>query len=155
MDIRFDIRHDDLSGAQIRVLLEEHLSNMRAISPPGSVHALDLDALRRSDVTFWTVWSGAVLYGCGALRELSPEHGEVKSMRTAQGQRRSGVGRAMLTHIIAEAQRRSYRRLSLETGAQPPFAPAHRLYESFGFRYCAPFGDYVEDPNSVFMTKVL
>jgi putative acetyltransferase len=135
--------------------LEEHLANMRAISPPGSVHALDLGALRRPDITFWTAWSGTELLGCGALREHTAQHGEVKSMRTASAHRQKGVARVMLTHILAEARRRRYERLSLETGTQAPFVPAHRLYESAGFVRCAPFGDYTEDPNSVFMTMVL
>jgi len=150
-----EIRHDDLSGPEIRALLEEHLQNMRALSPPGSVHALDIANLRQSDVAFWTVWSGVHLLGCGALRELSATHGEIKSMRTALAHRRSGAGRAMLTHIIDEARRRRYERVSLETGSMTAFAPAHRLYEGFGFSYCPPFGDYRDDPNSVFMTRTL
>jgi putative acetyltransferase len=150
-----EIRLDDLSGPEVRALLEEHLSNMHELSPPESVHAMDPSKLRRPDVTFWTVWSGSELLGCGALRELTPTHGEVKSMRTPLAQRRRGAGRAVLTHIIDEARRRSYQRLSLETGSMAAFAPAHRLYESFGFAFCGPFGDYVEDPNSVFMTKAL
>lgn len=126
---------------------------MRAISPPESVHALDLDGLRRPEITFWTAWSGAALLGCGALKELSPDHGEVKSMRTARAHRRSGVARAMLAHIVAAARRRGYQRLSLETGSMAEFAPARSLYERFGFRYCEPFAGYVDDPNSVFMTR--
>lgn len=126
---------------------------MRAISPPESVHALDLDGLRRPEITFWTAWSGNALLGCGALKELSPDHGEVKSMRTARAHRRSGVARAMLAHIVAEARRRGYERLSLETGSMAEFAPARSLYERFGFRYCEPFAGYVDDPNSVFMTR--
>ncbi len=149
------IRRDDLIGPDIRVLLEEHLANMRAISPPESVHALDLAALRRSYITFWTVWSGVDLLGCGALRELTPKHGEVKSMRTALAHRQKGVARAMLAHLLSEARTRGYERLSQETGTQAPFVPAHRLYESAGFVRCAPFGDYTDDPNSVFMTLQL
>ena len=149
------IRVDDLAGPEIRELLEEHLRNMHELSPPESVHALDLAALRRPGVTFWTAWSKGELLGCGALKALDPAHGEVKSMRTASARRRTGVGRAMLEHIIAEALARSYARLSLETGSMEAFAPARRLYERFGFTYCAPFADYVEDPNSVFMTRVL
>ncbi|MFO1309431.1 MAG: GNAT family N-acetyltransferase [Burkholderiales bacterium] len=126
---------------------------MRAISPPESVHALDLDGLRRPEITFWTAWSGNALLGCGALKELSPDHGEVKSMRTARAHRRSGVARAMLAHIVAAARRRGYQRLSLETGSMAEFAPARSLYERFGFRYCEPFAGYVDDPNSVFMTR--
>lgn len=126
---------------------------MRAISPPESVHALDLDGLRRPEITFWTAWSGNALLGCGALKELSPDHGEVKSMRTARAHRRGGVARAMLAHIVAAARRRGYQRLSLETGSMAEFAPARSLYERFGFRYCEPFAGYVDDPNSVFMTR--
>ena len=150
-----DIRLDDLGGAEIRALLREHLDDMHRLSPPESVHAFDIERLRQPGVTFWSVWSGARLLGCGALRELRPEHGEVKSMRTATAHRRCGAGRAVLAHIMDEARRRAYRRLSLETGSMPAFAPAHRLYESFGFTYCGPFGDYVADPNSVFMTRSL
>jgi putative acetyltransferase len=150
-----DIRLDDLSGSEIRALLQEHLDNMHALSPPESVHAMDIAKLRQPDITFWTVWSGNELIGCGALRELSQTHGEVKSMRTPLAHRGRGAGRAVLAHIIDEARRRAYERLSLETGAMAAFAPAHRLYESFGFTFCGPFGDYLDDPNSVFMTKEL
>ena len=149
------IRLDDLSGPEIRALLQEHMRNMLDLSPPESVHAMDIAKLRQPDITFWTVWSGSDLFGCGALRELTPNHGEIKSMRTALARRRSGAGRAVLTHIIEEARRRSYDRLSLETGSMKAFEPAHRLYEGFGFSYCKPFGDYVDDPNSVFMTRKL
>jgi putative acetyltransferase len=150
-----EIRVDDLTGREIRALLAEHLHSMHQLSPPESVHALDLDALRRPGITFWTAWRDKQLLGCGALKELDTSHGEVKSMRTAAAYRRNGVARAMLQHIIAEARTRSYRRLSLETGSQPAFAPARSLYESFGFTYCSPFGDYLEDPNSVFLTRTL
>jgi len=149
------IRVDDLAGPEIRALLEEHLQNMHQLSPPESVHALDLAALRAPEITFWTAWSQGELFGCGALKSLDPTHGEIKSMRTASTRRRTGVGRAMLEHIIAEARRRGYARLSLETGSMDAFAPARRLYESFGFIYCAPFADYTEDPNSLFMTRTL
>lgn len=150
-----DIRLDDLSGPEIHALLEEHLREMRRISPPESVHALDLEALRRPDITFWTVWSGSELVGCGALKELDPGHGEIKSMRTASGHRRRGVAQAMLRHILGVALSRGYQRLSLETGSQAAFEPARRLYASFGFVPCPPFEGYVEDPNSVFMTRDL
>jgi putative acetyltransferase len=149
------IRVDDLQGAEIIALLQEHLEEMRSVSPPESVHALDLSALRKPEITFWTVWLGADLAGCGALKELSPEHGEIKSMRTARQHKRKGVAARTLRHILEEAARRGYRRLSLETGAQPHFVPARSLYASFGFQPCGPFGDYVDDPNSVFMSKAL
>jgi putative acetyltransferase len=150
-----DIRRDDLTGPEIRELLEEHLQNMRSISPPESVHALDLEGLRRPEVTFWTVWSGEELLGCGALKELDARHGEIKSMRTALGVRRTGVAKAVLEHIIGVARSRRYARLSLETGSQDAFEPARRLYEGSGFDYCPPFEGYVEDPHSVFMTILL
>jgi len=149
------IRQDDLTGREIRALLAEHLRSMHELSPPESVHALPVDKLRQPDVTFWTVWSDSDLLACGALRELDAEHGEIKSMRTSFEHRRRGAARVMLEHILAEAQRRGYARLSLETGSMPAFAPARRLYEQFGFVHCAPFGDYREDPNSVFMTRTL
>lgn len=149
------IREDDLGGAEIALLLQEHLAEMHRISPPESVHALDLQGLRAADVTFWSVWDGPALAGCGALKELDPEHGEIKSMRTARAHLRRGVGAAMLRHIVAEASRRGYRRLSLETGSQREFEPARRLYARFGFRPCDPFAQYREDPNSVFMTLEL
>jgi putative acetyltransferase len=150
-----EIRLDDLSGADIRALLEEHLRCMHSISPPESVHALDLDGLREPDISFWTAWSGTDLLGCGALKQLDAHHGEIKSMRTAYAHRRKGVARAILSWILDEALRRKYARLSLETGSEPAFEPARRLYEGFGFDYCPPFDGYVEDPNSVFMTKTL
>lgn len=149
------LRLDDLSGPEIRALLEEHLNSMHELSPPESVHALDLEGLRKPDISFWTVWSGNQLLGCGALKELSSTHGEIKSMRTAAAHQRKGVARTVLEHIIREATARGYTRLSLETGSMPAFEPARTLYETFGFDYCAPFGEYVEDPNSVFMTRWL
>ena len=149
------IELDDLKGPEIRALLAEHLASMHALSPPESVHALDLAALRKPGITFWTVWDDDELLGCGALKTLDERHAEIKSMRTASAHRRKGVGRAMLAHLMDEAQRRAYARVSLETGSMPAFEPARRLYESFGFRYCGPFADYAEDPNSVFMTREL
>jgi putative acetyltransferase len=121
-------------------------------SPPESVHALDLDGLRAPDITFWSVWSDRTLVGCGALRQLSSEHGEIKSMHTVADHRGKGVAAALLTHILGEARSRRYRRVSLETGTMEGFAPARALYTRFGFRPCPPFGAYREDPNSVCMT---
>lgn len=149
---RIEIRADDLGGPEIRALLQEHLKSMQALSPPGSVHALDLDALRGPEITFWTVWSHGELMGCGALKRLNAGHGEIKSMRTSPAHRRRGVARTMLSHIIDEARSRSYLQLSLETGAMPAFAPARTLYAGSGFSLCPPFADYVDDPHSVFMT---
>jgi putative acetyltransferase len=147
-----DIRVDDLSGAEIIGLLDEHLRGVALHSPPESVHALGLEALRKPDITFWSVWQDSELMGCGAIKELDSRHGEIKSMRTASLHRRKGVAARLMRHILEEAKRRSYDRLSLETGSMDAFAPARNLYASFGFKPCGPFADYVEDPYSVFMT---
>ena len=149
------IELDDLTRPEIHALLREHLDDMHAFSPPGSVHALDVAKLRANDITFWSVWEDDELLGCGALRELSATHGEIKSMRTPRALRRRGAARAILKHIIGEAKARGYRRLSLETGTHDAFGPAQRLYESFGFAYCGPFGEYEAGPNNVFMSLEL
>ena len=146
---------DDLTGPQIIALLREHLENMHEITPPGSVHALDLERLRAPNITFWTAWDGDDLLGCGALKELDPTSGEVKSMRTPAIHRRKGVASNILEHIIEVGQRRGYTHLYLETGAFPAFAPARSLYQRYGFEYRGPFGDYTDDPNSSFMEKTL
>ena len=142
-----------MSSPEVAELLSDHLREMASHSPPESVHALDLDALRRPDVTFWSVWEGVELVGCGALKMLGPRHAEIKSMRTAPRHRGRGVGKQMLRHILTEAEKRGLERLSLETGSMAAFEPARRLYENFGFDYCDPFADYKPDPNSVFMTR--
>ncbi len=149
------IEIDDLSRTQVHALLREHMQSMLALSPAESVHALDLERLRRPEITFWSAWDGRELLGCGALKELNALEGEVKSMRTSSPHRRKGVGRAILEQIVREAKRRSYLRLWLETGSSAAFDPARNLYCEFGFRECPPFGDYVEDPHSVFMTRSL
>jgi putative acetyltransferase len=149
------IKEDDLSGPEIQALLRTHLQNMVAITPPESMHALDLTRLRQPEVTFWSAWTKGELAGCGALKQLDAQHAEIKSMRTVAPKLRNGVATYVLQHIIAEAKRRGVERLSLETGAAEPFAPARTLYAKFGFRACGPFGDYVEDSNSVFMTLEL
>ena len=148
-----EIKTEDLSGSEIAALLEEHLAGMRSISPPESVHALPLEGLRKPEITFWSMWENGELLGCGALKELDAQHGEIKSMRTCRQHLRKGVATAMLQHILTEARRRGYLRISLETGAQAAFEPARQLYARFGFNCCGPFADYTDDPNSVFMTK--
>ena len=150
-----NIEIDDLSRSAIHALLDEHLQSMLSLSPSDSVHALDLEKLRRPEITFWSVWENSLLLGCGALKAMSTSQGEIKSMRTPAALRRKGAGRAILAHIIDVARDRGYERLTLETGSMAAFWPAHRLYESFGFTFCGPFGDYVDDPNSVFMTLKL
>jgi putative acetyltransferase len=146
---------DDLQHPAIHALLNEHLENMYELSPPESVHALNLQKLLVPEITFWTAWENDLLLGCGALKELDRKHGEIKSMRTPLAHRRKGAGRAILAHIIEVAKERAYERLSLETGTADAFKPAQKLYRSFGFSFCGPFGDYREDPNSVFMTLLL
>jgi putative acetyltransferase len=149
------IEADDLSRPEVRRLIAEHLSDMRATSPPESIHALDLDALREPAVTFWTLWDDGSLLGCGALKELTPDHGEIKTMRTVSEARGRGIAAQLLGFLLDEARRRGYRRLSLETGTQDFFAPARRLYARHGFVECSPFANYVLDPNSAFMTRTL
>ncbi|HTF96884.1 MAG TPA: GNAT family N-acetyltransferase [Cellvibrio sp.] len=147
------IRIDDLTGPEVAELLNEHLRDMYATSPPESVHALDLEKLRKPEITFWSAWEGNQLLGCGALKELDPTHAEIKSMRSANRFRGKGVGKKMLEHILQVASDRQYQRLSLETGSQDFFVPARKLYERYGFENCGPFADYKEDPWSVFMTR--
>jgi len=149
------IRQDKLTGRKVADLLREHIREMYEITPAQSVHALDLRALRSPEITFWSAWEGRELVGCGALKELDPARGEIKSMRTVPAHRGKGVASKILAHIIEEARRRGYRELSLETGSPKEFLPARALYERYGFTYCGPFADYTVDPNSVYMTKRL
>lgn len=147
---------DDLRGPEIAALLEAHLDLMRSQSPPESVHALDLESLRVPEITFWTAWDGGELLGCGALKQLPQDgEGEIKSMHTAKAARGRGIAAKLLTHLEGHAQDLGLTRLNLETGSQDGFAPARNLYAKFGYEECPPFGDYIEDPNSTFMTKNL
>lgn len=149
------IGRGDLADERVLRLLTDHLDDMFATSPPESVHALDVSGLAAPEVTFWTIADGDDLVGCVALKELDSWHGELKSMRTDAASRGRGLGARLLEHVLAEAARRGYRRVSLETGSQDFFAPARTLYAKYGFRECGPFGDYSLDPHSVFMTLEL
>jgi putative acetyltransferase len=149
------IVEDDLSGPEIAALLRLHLDEMFQWSPPESVHAMPIERLRQGDVTFYSAWDGNILTGCGALKQLDPAHGELKSMRAAPDYRGKGVGKAILLHLLAEAQARGYARVSLETGRPEAFLPARRLYEAHGFVECPPFADYVLDDFSICMTRLL
>ena len=142
-------------GTQVVGLLNEHLLSMAGLSPPESVHALDLDGLKVPEVTFWCAWDGENLMGCGALKELQSDHAEIKSMRTAEQYLRRGVAAALLEHIVRTAENRGFARLSLETGSADAFLPAQSLYQAYGFKLCPPFADYVLDPHSIFMTLEL
>ncbi|MEP1448099.1 MAG: GNAT family N-acetyltransferase [Paraglaciecola sp.] len=149
------IKIDNLSHPKVVNLLQQHLDDMYATSPPESVHALDLEKLRQPEITFWTAWQQQDLLGCGALKTLSVKHAEIKSMRTAREHLRKGVAAQMLRYIILQAQARGFERISLETGSQDFFQPAIALYQSYNFKFCEPFADYDDDPNSRFMTLVL
>jgi len=144
-----------LDDPRIIELLQTHVTRARAETAPGSAHALDLSGLRAPEVSFWSAWEGQTLVGVGALKRLAADHGEVKSMHTEEAARGRGVGSAMLRHIMAAARARGMSRLSLETGSWPYFEAARSLYARHGFVECGPFGDYREDPNSVFMTVAL
>lgn len=150
-----EIRTGGLDHPAVVSLLQEHLQGMAQLSPPESIHALDIDGLRQPQITFWSAWKGDELMGCGALKQLDAAHGEIKSMRTASRHLRKGVAATMLEHILDEAQRRAYTQVSLETGAMQGFEPARALYARYGFRSCGPFADYTDDPNSVFMTRAV
>ena len=146
---------DDLSGPEILALLQLHLDEMHQWSPPESVHAMPAERLRQPDVAFFSAWDGDRLAGCGAIKHLDADHGELKSMRASPEYRGRGVGRAILDHLLAEARARGYARVSLETGRPDPFLPAQALYRANGFAECAPFGSYVADDFSLCMTRVL
>lgn len=147
------IIEDDLSGDEIRHLLQTHFDLMRSQGPIESCHVLPIEDLKTPSIKFWSIWGDGALLGCGALKDLGGGHGEIKSMHVYQNMRGKGISRKILMHIISYAKQNGFEKLSLETGSFDKFIPARKLYESFGFEYCEPFGDYVKDPNSVFMTK--
>jgi putative acetyltransferase len=146
---------DDLSGPQIARFLDEHVREMRSVTPPEHAYALDLDGLRKPEITFWSVHDDDSLVGCAAITRLDPDHAELKSMRTAPARKRQGIAAMLLAHIITEARRMGFGRLSLETGTAEYFLPARKLYERFGFGYCGPFADYQPSPHNTFMTRFL
>ena len=148
-----DVRQDDLSSAEVHSLIAEHLSGMHSNSPPGHVNALAIENLQAPSVTFWTAWLDGILCGCGALKELDPLTGEVKSMRTRSAFLRRGVGQAILDEIVRAARQRGYSRLLLETGTGPAFEPAHGLYRRNGFKSSGPFGEYTATDFNTFMVK--
>ncbi len=148
----FQIIEGDFRDPRVIALLHTHLTSARAQTAPGSAHALDIAGLQSPDISFWTIWQQDTLAGCGALKRLSADHGEIKSMHTVAPMRRKGAGTAMLRHIIAAARARGMSRLSLETGSWDYFRPARAFYVRHGFVECRPFADYLPDPNSVFMS---
>ncbi len=145
----------DLDHPAVIDLLKFHLDTNIAVTPPGSVHSLELDALKVPQIDFFSGWDDDALLVIGAIKEIEAGHGEIKSMRTVETHRANGLGARMLDHLIDHARQKGMRRLSLETGSFDYFEPARKLYAKRGFTYCEPFGDYRPDPNSVFMTKVL
>jgi putative acetyltransferase len=150
-----EIKIDDLSSGEVIQLLEEHLVDMYATSPPESVYALDVEALKSPAITLFSGWLGGELQGCLAIKELTPQHIELKSMRTTKASRKSGVASKLLAHALNSAIEQGYQQVSLETGTQDFFLPARNLYEKFGFSACGPFADYEIDPYSHFMTRAL
>ena len=153
--MKIRIIDDELNGPEVQALLTAHLDFTTGESPPESRHALDLDSLRVPEISFWTAWDGGEILGCCALSELDPHHGEIKSMHTAQQHRGKGIAAQLLKHTICVAQKRSYNKLSLETGSMKSFAPARALYARHGFTLCGPFANYREDPYSSYMTLEL
>lgn len=149
------IKIDDLRGPEIAQLLQEHLDHMYSVSPAASVHALDIEALRHPDITFWSAWEDNHLCGCGAIKKINSEYAELKSMRTAKGYQRRGVALQILNTVIIEAKNRGYQKLYLETGSQTAFIPARTMYLNRGFKLCEPFEGYIHDENSVFMSYTL
>jgi putative acetyltransferase len=151
----FVVGTDDPQAADVYALLERHLAFCRATSPAEDVHALDLDGLLDPDVTFFSVRRDGELLAIGALKQLDPAHGELKSMHTAAVARGQGAGRALVDHLLAVARQRGYRRVSLETGTMDAFGPARSLYQTAGFTEYGPFGTYWASPNSTCMTLSL
>jgi putative acetyltransferase len=151
----FEARIGDLSSPEVQQLIAEHLQGMHASSPAGHVNALALESLRRPEVTFWSVWDGPALCGCGALKELDRASGEIKSMRTRAGYLRRGVGQFVLDEILRAARSRNYRRLFLETGTGAAFEAAHALYMKNGFQWCGAFAGYTATDFNVFMAREL
>ena len=146
---------DDLSGQEIADFLDQHIQDMKSTSSPESKHALDLERLKSPDITFWSIYDVGHLVGCGAIKELNQFQGEIKSMRTLTSMRGKGIASMLLNHIIETAKLRGYKKLNLESGSMAFFEPAHQLYLKHGFKFCQPFANYKEDPNSVFMALIL
>ena len=145
------IKPGDFADERVKALLTRHLEGMHASSPPGHVFALDWSALQKPEISFYALWEDEQLLGFGALKELGPRAGEIKSMRTADAHLRRGVAAAILDHIVGEARRRGYERLSLETGSGAPFEPALELYRRYGFTEGVAFGDYEKSPFNQFL----
>ena len=150
-----EIKPDDLSNPKVVALLEEHIDDMHRISPPGSVHTLDLNALRGGDISFWVMWQNEDPVGCVALQEHEESWAEIKSMRSAGKFRGQGLGKQLLEHILNVARQRNYQYLRLETGCEDFFEPARGIYRRYGFVVRSPFANYTHDPYSVFMEKRL
>ena len=149
----WQIFEGELDREDVRALLGQHFTEMRAGSPPSACHVLPVDGLYIPEIRFFTLRENGALLGCGALKRLEPGHGEIKSMRTADAALGRGIGKAMLDHIVATARAEGMTRLSLETGSTEQFAAANRLYEKEGFERTGPFGDYADTPFTRFFTK--
>ncbi|WBH17361.1 GNAT family N-acetyltransferase [Sphingomonas radiodurans] len=150
-----ELREGGLDDPRVIALIAHHLAEARGSTPQDNAHAMGTEALRHPDISFWAAWEGEALLGVAALRQLSLNHGEIKSMRTAPEHVRRGVARALLAHLIALARTRGYSRVSLETGTALMFDAANRMYEAVGFVDGPAFGGYPESPHNRFMTLAL
>ena len=140
---------------KVHELLTKHFIELRAASPEGSAHVLDIDGLKHSSIKFWSLWNNKMLTGCGALKFLDNNHGEFKSIRVHDDFRRKGYGIKVINHLINEAKKLNVKQLSIETGAGDFFIPARKLFEICGFEPCKPFAHYKEDINSIYLTKFI
>ena len=145
----------NFDNQEVHELLIKHFIELRAASPEGSAHVLDIPGLKVPSIKFWSLWQDEMLLGCGALKFLEKEHGEFKSIRINDNFRRMGNGINVINHLINEAKKLKIRKLSIETGAGDFFKPARKLFKKCGFETCKPFAHYKEDVNSVYLTKII
>ena len=145
----------NFDNSEVNELLKKHFIELRAASPEGSAHVLDIPGLRVNSIKFWSLWDDKKLIGCGALKFINKEHGEFKSIRIHDDFRKKGLGTEVINHLISEAKKLKIKRLSIETGAGDFFIPARKLFKKAGFTPCKPFAHYKEDVNSVYLTKLI
>jgi putative acetyltransferase len=145
----------NFNNPEVHKLLIKHFIELRAASPEGSAHVLDIDGLKHSSIKFWSLWENKSLAGCGALKFLNNEHGEFKSIRVHDAFRRKSFGTKIIKLLIKEAQNLNIKQISIETGAGDFFIPARKLFKNYGFKPCKPFAHYKEDINSIYLTKLI
>ena len=145
----------NFDNVEVNKLLIKHFVELRAASPKGSAHVLDIPGLQVSSIKFWSLWENEKLFGCGALKFLDKEHGEFKSIRIDDKFRNKGNGIKVIEHLIYEAKKLSIKKISIETGAGKFFEPARKLFKRCDFKPCKPFAHYKEDVNSIYLTRHL